>query len=61
MPWGSFASSADKRLHFGLGSAAAIEKIEVRWPSGVTETLPPPAKLDTLYTLTEKKGLTAGP
>ncbi len=56
---GSFASSSDQRPHFGLGAAAAIEKIEVRWPSGHTETVAPPAKVDALYTLTEGKGLGA--
>ncbi len=28
----SFMSHSDLRLHFGLGSAKTIEKIEVRWP-----------------------------
>jgi tetratricopeptide (TPR) repeat protein len=31
---GSYASSGDPRLHFGLGPAPIIEAIEVRWPSG---------------------------
>ena len=56
---GSFASSPDQRPHFGLGTATAIDKLEVRWPSGHTETLAPPQKLDTFYTLTEGKGLSA--
>jgi len=30
----SFESASDPRLHFGLGSATAIEKITVHWPSG---------------------------
>ena len=30
----------DRRLHFGLGKAPHIEKIEVRWPSGVNHTYP---------------------
>ena len=30
---------SDRRIHLGLGSAATIEKIEIRWPSGVTQTL----------------------
>ena len=54
---GSFASSPDPRIHFGIGTATAIEKIEVRWPSGRKETVAVPAKLDTLYTLTEGQGL----
>lgn len=33
---GSYLSSGDKRLHFGLGAAAQADWIEVRWPSGDT-------------------------
>jgi hypothetical protein len=31
---GSYQSANDPRLHFGLGPAGRIERIEVRWPSG---------------------------
>jgi len=31
---GSYQSASDPRLHFGLGTAAWIERLEVRWPSG---------------------------
>jgi hypothetical protein len=34
---GSYASSGDPRLHFGLGPARTIEEIEIRWPSGRTD------------------------
>lgn len=34
----SYLSCNDTRLHFGLGSELLITKIEVRWPSGVTQT-----------------------
>jgi hypothetical protein len=54
---GSFASSSDQRPHFGLGAATKIEKIEVRWPSGRVEQIPPPAALDRFYTVTEGKGI----
>lgn len=30
---GSYLSSSDLRLHFGLGAAAKIDRVEVRWPS----------------------------
>ncbi len=33
----SYASSNDLRVHFGLGSAARIDELEVRWPSGRIE------------------------
>jgi enediyne biosynthesis protein E4 len=31
---GSYLSSSDKRLHFGLGDNRKAE-IEIRWPSGI--------------------------
>ena len=36
---GSFCSQNDLRLHFGLGSAAQADKIEIRWPDGAIETV----------------------
>jgi enediyne biosynthesis protein E4 len=35
---GSYLSSNDKRLHFGLASAQAAD-IEIRWPSGIVQAL----------------------
>jgi hypothetical protein len=35
----SYLSSSDKRVHFGLGSDASAQSIEVRWPSGIRQTL----------------------
>jgi hypothetical protein len=34
---GSYLSQNDLRLHFGLGRAARVELLEVRWPSGKIE------------------------
>jgi enediyne biosynthesis protein E4 len=34
---GSYLSQSDLRLHFGLGGAAKIDKVEVRWPDGSTQ------------------------
>ena len=31
---GSYQSSGDPRLHFGLGTASAVDSVEVHWPSG---------------------------
>jgi hypothetical protein len=34
-----YASSSDPRVHFGLGKNKRIRSIEIRWPSGITQTL----------------------
>jgi hypothetical protein len=34
----SYLSSNDQRLWFGLGSAPKAERLEVRWPSGTTQS-----------------------
>jgi len=52
----SFDSNSDMRVHFGLGAAAKIEWIEIRWPSGLTEkfsNLP----VDQIHTLQEGSGV----
>ncbi|MFQ5790758.1 MAG: CRTAC1 family protein, partial [Acidobacteriota bacterium] len=33
----SYLSNNDLRLHFGLGRSPRIDRLEVRWPSGVTQ------------------------
>ena len=53
---GGYNSSNDTRLHFGLGQATAIDKIAVRWPSGLKEEfLNIPA--DAIYEIREEHGL----
>ncbi len=34
-----FLSCGDRRLHFGLGRAAAVRQVEIRWPSGQVQVL----------------------
>jgi len=53
---GSYASSSDQRLHFGLGPATKIDKVEIHWPSGVKSEIVPPA-VDRIYTVLEGKGI----
>jgi hypothetical protein len=36
---GSYLSQNDLRLHFGLGSAARVSRITIRWPSGAVDQL----------------------
>ncbi len=35
----SYASSNDRRVHFGLGEAPRVTEMAIVWPSGVTQTL----------------------
>jgi len=34
-----FMSSSDKRVHFGLGEESKVASVEIRWPSGIKQTL----------------------
>jgi enediyne biosynthesis protein E4 len=52
---GSYESSSDQRLHFGFGSAAKIDKLEILWPSGMREDIVNPP-IDTVITVVEGKG-----
>ena len=36
---GSYASTGTSVLHFGVGDSDRIEALEIRWPSGLTETI----------------------
>ena len=53
---GSYLSQNDTRLHFGLGSAKTIDRIEIRWPSGAVETLTALAA-DQFYSVLEGSGV----
>jgi hypothetical protein len=56
---GSFLSNNDSRLHFGLGTAKTIDKLEIEWPSGLKETLPS-SPIDQYIVIEEGKGLLHG-
>jgi hypothetical protein len=51
----SYISNNDMRLHFGLGSNSQFERIDVRWPNGVSETFAGGAA-DRMITVTEGEG-----
>jgi hypothetical protein len=53
---GSYASSSDQRLHFGLGPARTVDKVEIQWPSGAKSEITPPS-VDRIYTVIEGKGI----
>jgi hypothetical protein len=48
----SYNSASDKRVHFGLGEDAVIERIELSWPSGVKQVLRD-VKADQVLTIRE--------
>jgi hypothetical protein len=47
-----FCAENQRRLHFGLGKSAQVEKAVIRWPSGKVQTLDKPAA-DQLYKIKE--------
>ncbi|MFZ1009565.1 MAG: CRTAC1 family protein [Candidatus Sulfotelmatobacter sp.] len=51
----SYNSNDDMRVHFGLGSSAKIEWVEIRWPSGLVERFTSLA-IDTIHTIKEGTG-----
>ena len=53
---GSYASSSDQRLHFGLGAAMKIDKVEIFWPDGAKEEIQIPS-IDQILTIVEGKGI----
>jgi hypothetical protein len=54
----SYLGQNDLRVHFGLGDATRVERIDVRWPTGDVETLRD-VVADQIVTVTEGKGITA--
>ena len=51
----SFSSQNDSRLHFGLGAATKIDKLEIKWPSGALENVSI-SGCDRALTIVEGKG-----
>lgn len=53
---GSFASSSDPRVHFGLGTATRIDLVEIRWPDGRKEQMHP-SGIDRFFKVVEGSGI----
>jgi hypothetical protein len=51
---GSYLSSNDPRVHFGLGTAEKVDAIEIHWPSGLVQKLGP-IPIDRILTIVEGK------
>ncbi|HUL53977.1 MAG TPA: CRTAC1 family protein [Opitutaceae bacterium] len=48
----AFLSQSDPRVHFGLGQAKTVERIEIKWPSGTVQTLTD-VRVDQILKVTE--------
>jgi hypothetical protein len=53
----SYLGQNDLRVHFGLGDATRVERIDVRWPDGQVETIRA-VPADQMVTVTEGRGIT---
>jgi hypothetical protein len=52
---GSYGSSSDPRVHFGLGTSTKVDKVLVHWPDGVQEEISI-SGVDRIVTIVEGKG-----
>ena len=55
---GSYMSSNDQRVHFGLGKATKVDQVEIHWPDGAIEKLQL-TSVDRIFTIAEGKGITS--
>ncbi len=53
---GSYASQNDMTLHFGLGAATSVDKVEIKWPDGTVESVNVEG-VDRKLTVIEGKGI----
>ena len=51
---GSYLSSGDRRVHFGLGAETQVRSVEIRWPSGIVQTLAD-LRADRIVTVVESE------
>ncbi len=49
-----YAAQSSKVVHFGLGAATHVDRVEIRWPSGTVEAVHP--AIDALTTVREGGG-----
>jgi enediyne biosynthesis protein E4 len=53
---GSYGSTSDQRVHFGLGPATKVDKVEIYWPSGRREEMGAP-EVNRFFTVVEGQGV----
>jgi hypothetical protein len=49
---GGYLSQSSNALHFGLGDRTLVDRVEIRWPSGLRQTIKTPA-LNQMHRITE--------
>ena len=49
-----FSAQNDRRLHVGLGTSTTVDAVEIRWPSGRTQTIDHP-EIDRVLHVTEPR------
>jgi hypothetical protein len=54
---GSYASSNDQRVHFGIGDATTMDAVEIHWPGNAIEQVKLPG-IDRIFTVEQGKGVT---
>ncbi|MFU8813620.1 MAG: CRTAC1 family protein [Balneolaceae bacterium] len=50
----AFSSQGQRAVHFGLGTADRIEQVEIRWPSGLRQTITGP-EINTRHRIMEEE------
>jgi len=55
----SYLSASDKRVHFGLGAETSAQRIEIRWPSGIKQTIKD-VRADQILQIDEPAGSAPG-
>lgn len=56
MSGGSYESSNDQRVHFGIGDSTKVDEVEIHWPSGQMEHVDLPS-VDRFFEIEEGKGI----
>jgi hypothetical protein len=51
-PAGGYLAQSSRVVHFGLGDRSKVDRIEIRWPRGIVQTLENPA-INTLHEVRE--------
>jgi hypothetical protein len=51
-PAGGYLSQSSLVVHFGLGDRSKVDRVEIRWPRGLVQTLVNPS-INTLHQIRE--------